>query len=116
MEFKTCLYVPKKKIYIVENNITNQKYVFIGKYAAVDSIINKLNDKEKLTGTEIKLMQKYYDIDKSFLTNPEENTQFIKSFINLDNNINTIKKKIKKKIKIKKKKIKNKTKKINFLL
>lgn len=94
MEFKTCLYVPKKKIYIVKNSITGDNYVFIGKYSPVDSLINKLNDKEKLTGEEIKLMQKYYDIDKSLLNNSDENTQFIKSFINLDDDIYTIKKKI----------------------
>ena len=94
MDFAECEYVPLKKIYTLHNTITNTHYLFVGKYNETDSIINKLINEDSLLLNDNLLLNKYYGKNVIQSKLKYKNLIFIKTFINVDDTILIIKKKI----------------------
>ena len=80
-----------KRIFTVHDVIENKKYIFVGKYDETDSAIDKIIEKN-ITQSDTELLKKYY-VDV-FFKDVRDNHILIKCFINLDDNIYIIKKKI----------------------
>ena len=98
---RSCDIFYPKKIYKVIDVIKEQKYLFVGSYLEVDKIINKINEALNLkkdgmgaiSADEKKKLSSKYNI-VNLTTNIDSNTILIKDFINDDDTILTIKKKI----------------------
>lgn len=91
---KTCDIFYPKKIYKVINIIKNKTYLFLGSYPEIDTIINKINKDgfKSLTADENKKLKTRYNATD--LKQIDSDTILIKDFINDDDSIFTIKKKI----------------------
>jgi hypothetical protein len=90
MDLTNYLVVPSRPIYTLVDTISDKKYIFVGRYEATDEIITKIIKKTKLEPDQEELLKKYY----GNLSLTGLNTTLIKCFINVDDNITTIKQKI----------------------
>ena len=85
-----CLYVPKKRIYKVVNQMNGNKYLFIGKHSSTNEIINKWNNKVKLSSSENQNLVKVYG--KDIISEMDQCEQVFQVYISDNEDIFTLKK------------------------
>tara|TARA_B110000495_G_C23027229_1_gene610707 strand:+ start:280 stop:2139 length:1860 start_codon:yes stop_codon:yes gene_type:complete len=95
---KSCNKICSKLLFKIEDVLNNKNYLFIGTYQGIDLILNKINRDgfNSLTNEEVKKLSSKYDAEELKLLKKSitKNTTLIKDFINSDDTIETIKKKI----------------------
>ena len=87
-----CLFVPKKKIYRVINQTNEESYLFLGHYSYTKAILNKYNNKEKISLEEQKILADAYG--NNIMDEIKVSNKIYPLFINAYDDIYTIKKKL----------------------